>query len=98
MKGKPNSLYKLRDKNTGLFSLAGANRFSKKGKVWNGIGPLKVHLRQAYCGFCAKNPDGTSNYRKRKNNIPDNLEVVELQIELVNRGSAKDLYPDEIDV
>jgi len=38
-------IFKIRDPNTGLFSSGGMSpSFSKKGKVWKGIGPLKNHL------------------------------------------------------
>lgn len=42
-----NTIYKIRHKVTGLWSLGGANgdRWNKKGKTWNGLGPLKNHLR-----------------------------------------------------
>jgi hypothetical protein len=39
------SIYKIKNSN-GLFSGGGMYiRWSKKGKVWNGLGPLKNHLR-----------------------------------------------------
>lgn len=39
--------YKVRDKNTGLFSMGGCYpRFKKGGKVWYQIGHLKNHLNQ----------------------------------------------------
>ncbi len=40
-------LYKIRDKKTGLFSMGGVYpRFTTKGKIWNGSGPIKSHLTQ----------------------------------------------------
>jgi hypothetical protein len=39
------NVYKIRDKETGLFSTGGMDpTFTKKGKVWTGIGPLKAHI------------------------------------------------------
>lgn len=36
--------YKVRDRDTGLFSAAGDYKWSKTGKTWSGLGPLKLHL------------------------------------------------------
>lgn len=70
--------YKVRDKNTGLFSTGGCsyagrpgencyqprpNGWSKKGKIWTGLGPLRTHLNQFYW-------------------IPENWEVVEYEYTL----------------
>lgn len=41
------TFYKLRHKETGLFSRGGTTpRFSKKGKTWNQIGHVRCHLAQ----------------------------------------------------
>lgn len=41
------TIYKIRNKKSGLFSKGGLSpSFSKKGKIWNGIGPLKLHFNQ----------------------------------------------------
>lgn len=38
--------YKIRIKDTGLYSLGGTTpKFNKSGKVWNSLGSLKNHLR-----------------------------------------------------
>ena len=38
-------IYMIRHKATGLYKNAGSrDQWSKKGKVWVGIGPLKLHL------------------------------------------------------
>lgn len=45
-------IYRIRDTATGLFSKGGSDAnvakgsscWSKKGKVWNGLGPLRLHL------------------------------------------------------
>lgn len=46
---KGGSVYKIRDTRTGLWSTGGywsnSRTFSKAGKVWNGLGPLRNHLR-----------------------------------------------------
>jgi len=40
-------IYKVRDKNTGLFSTGSHHpRWKKSGKVWHRIGDLKNHLNQ----------------------------------------------------
>lgn len=38
-------IYRIRRKKDGLFSMGGScPKFSKKGKIWQGLGPLKNHL------------------------------------------------------
>ena len=45
---KEKTLYMIRRKSDGLYSMGGTTvKFSKLGKVWSGIGPLRNHLRQA---------------------------------------------------
>lgn len=67
----PNVVYKIRDRITGLYSLGGVDpRWGKRGKVWNGIGPLKCHLRQ----YVETYAYGRDDSRRRK--IPDTWEVV----------------------
>jgi hypothetical protein len=43
-------VYKIRRKGDGLFSPGGNpphhSQFTKRGKAWSGIGPLKLHLAQ----------------------------------------------------
>jgi hypothetical protein len=40
-------IYKIRNKDTGLFSKGGMTPYwSKKGKTWNSFGHLKLHLSQ----------------------------------------------------
>jgi len=40
-------MFKIRHKKTGMFSNGGENpTWSKNGKTWEGIGPLRLHLRQ----------------------------------------------------
>lgn len=70
-------LYRIRDKNTGLFSCGGSFQpsFTSKGKIWRGTGPLKNHLNQV-----AKIPDNWEIIE---------LEVVENEI---GKISARDWY------
>ena len=42
-----NKIYKIRNVKTGLYSTGGLYpRWTKAGKTWSGIGPLRVHLAQ----------------------------------------------------
>lgn len=44
-------VYKIRNKETGMFKLGGGGRFwgwSKTGKTWSSIGALKNHIRMEY--------------------------------------------------
>lgn len=89
--------YKIRDKRTGLFSGAGSlSKFTKNGKVWKGMGPLKNHLRVAYIHTCVTEADGTKNWRKIVNGIPEHLEVLELEMIEVKRFDARSVYPEVI--
>lgn len=85
---KEKFLFKIRDKNTGLFSTGGMYpSWTTKGKTWNGMGPLKSHLNQFM---------KSKNYSKERfNQIPDNWEVVKIKFieENVEILKAKDLYP-----
>ena len=46
--------FKIRNKKTGEFSLGGMNpSWGRDGKTWNGIGPLRLHLRQFQPGKLA---------------------------------------------
>lgn len=65
--------YKIRDKNTGLFSRGGSYNYdiwSKNGKTWANIGHVKSHLRQF---FDSKN-------HLSKTYPYDNAEIVEIEI------------------
>lgn len=70
------TFYKIRDKNTGLFSTGGVDAlthpgsWSKTGKVWRTEGQLKQHLRQ-YIRVTDYWPK-----RKEVSQIPDHWEVV----------------------
>lgn len=81
-------IYKIRDKETRLFSKGGdladrpnlvKYRWSKKGKTWNSIGALKNHL----------------NFFKK---IPDTWEIIVYEV-LTNPShtiSAKELMEDHV--
>lgn len=63
-------MYKIRDKNTGLFSKGSSYiGFSKAGKVWNGMGPLKNHIN-------ALSGSGQRAYA--------NAEIVEMEMSVVD--------------
>jgi len=93
---KDNRLFKIRSKTTGLFSTGGTSAiFTTKGKTWTGMGPLKAHLRQYF--NCQRDANGVRNWRKLVNIIPEDWEVVEYSIEIVDKMDARGLYPNEID-
>jgi predicted SpoU family rRNA methylase len=64
---KYNCVWKIRDKNTGLFSTGSSypNWKKKGGKTWNRIGDLKCHLTM---------------HRNNVKGIPDNWEVCEFRV------------------
>jgi hypothetical protein len=72
--------------------------WSKRGKTWTGLGPLKSHLRQ-YCeelrNYSVHNEDPTKPRRILKNNIPETWIVCEFDIatQTTKEYPAKDLYP-----
>lgn len=85
-------LYKIRNKNTGLFSAGGSIirhtndvRWSKQGKVWTTIGGLKLHLNQHYPTKYNKGTDMTD------------WEVVEYKIEEVSvKGTHEYMNPKKL--
>lgn len=69
-------MYKIRNKNTGLFSRGGSEpEFNKKGKIWKTMGHLKAHLNQ-FITYGGKN-DSPFIEAKVKNWEVIELEVVE---------------------
>ncbi|MNH66463.1 hypothetical protein D3C73_184940 [compost metagenome] len=63
-------VFKIRNKETGLFSKGGTNTYnlwSKEGKSWSNIGHLKNHLNQFLNRWCKENPY-------------ENAEIVEVEI------------------
>jgi hypothetical protein len=78
--------YKIRDKETGLFSKGGVgadwshHHWSKSGKVWRGLGPLRSHLNQYL------NKD-----------IPLNWEVIEYEtVEKTTNSAAEMVNPEKL--
>ena len=70
-------IYRIRDTATGLYSKGGSDAnvdsghscWSKKGKVWTGLGPLRMHLNQFLSdGYC------------KKKGIPSTWEVIEYEL------------------
>jgi len=67
-------IYRIRDTATGLFSKGGMDanqskwQWGKTGKVWKGLGPLRLHLNQFLVGG-----DG-------KPGIPSTWEVIEYEL------------------
>lgn len=102
--------YKIRHKELGLYSKGGSyvndmtwgdpgrqkyHHWSKKGKVWQGMGPLKSHLRQ-YTGYnYGTTASGTIDWSNKTqvNNIPETWIVEEHDMGegVVTELLAKDL-------
>lgn len=98
---KVEKLYKILDKETGLYSKGGCfPSWSKYGKTWNALGHIKNHLRFF---MKTKRENGNIDYRKLVNKIPENWEVIEIIIDTealnvsMNRSLAHSYYPEEID-
>jgi hypothetical protein len=98
---KVEKLYKILDKETGLYSKGGTfPNWSKHGKTWNHLGHIKNHLRFF---METKRENGDVDYHKLVNRIPENWEVIEIIIDIealnvtMNRASAHSYYPEEID-
>lgn len=77
MKSKPHKVYKIRDKETGLFSKGGSshwNIWTKVGKSWSNIGHIKNHLHMFI------DHDGVKNQ-----GYPySNAEIIEVEINYDN--------------
>ena len=74
----------------GMFSTGTRNpRWTKKGKIWQSFGAVKLHLRQ----FCS-NWDWKDNKTiySWKNNIPEEWVVVEITNNNTERYSARGIY------
>ena len=98
---KVEKLYKILDKETGLYSKGGmCPSWGKYGKTWNHLGHIKSHLRQF---MLTKDENGVKNYHKLVNKIPETWEVIEIVLEIeiekmtINRSLAHSYYPEEID-
>jgi len=76
-------VYKIRDKNTGLFSTGGTQPdWNKEGKTWMSIGHIKNHLHQFI--YTEYNFDWTSHTEENK--IPQEWEVVQYERTEVETG------------
>lgn len=68
---KPKTVFKIRNKDTGLFSTGGHTpKWSKSGKTWSGTGPLLSHL----------NLYMSDGYGRPRKTFPDSWEVVEYEV------------------
>ena len=76
----PQTVYKIRNKQTGLYSLGGQNiiKFSENGKLYNMLSHIKAHINQHLWKIkvCNKN---TFKYNESKEYL-DNIEIVEFKI------------------
>lgn len=81
-------VYKVKDSNTNKYSTGGMTPgWTSRGKVWNGLGAVKAHLRQFV---------SDAEYRKHyKNSIPDNWIVLEITDSGINEIPARSFYPEE---
>ena len=94
-------LFKIRDKNTGLYSTGGMSpRWTKRGKTWNQLNHLKTHLRQFLQHPRKYNGSYMDvDWKILINNIPESWEVVKIKIvesetELLN---ARSFYPEQME-
>jgi len=95
---KETFLFKIRDKNTGLYSSGGQSpTWSSKGKTWTGLGPMKCHLRQF---LRLKIVDRKTDWWTAVNKIPENWEIIKIKLVEENMEilSAKAQYPDEVNL
>ncbi len=70
------TVYKIRDKETGLYSDGGRwPKFSKKGKTWKEIGHVKLHISQF-----------NDNWKWRDNDYLSKIEVVAFDVQEIVTG------------
>lgn len=83
-------IYKIENQE-GNFSTGTMNpRWTKKGKIWQSLGAVKLHLRQ----FCSDYRwEDNKTVPSWSNNIPEYWTVVEITNNTTERYYAKDLYP-----
>jgi len=92
-------IYKIRNKKTGLFSKGGSDclqsdyGWSKSGKSWTGMGPLKNHLAQyvGSIGYSGYNKDRFSVNLAR---IIDEWEIVSFVMQPENVIPMNEIYND----
>lgn len=67
-------VYKIRDKETGLYNTGGTGSYwSKQGRLWTGIGHLKQHLSSI-------THDHTPWRKRRSFTLPPGWELVEFDL------------------
>jgi hypothetical protein len=86
-------VYKIRNKITGLFSTGGMEpKFNKKGKVWNGIGPLKNHLHQFDHVYHYDYDTHIGYYTDETQKVYKDCEIIEYDLETsMSIASIKDV-------
>ena len=87
------TIYRIRHKVTGLWKMGGSwSRWGKKGKVWIGTGPLKLHLNQYHVG-----DSGKGAWRAAVAADVENWEVIEYRLmeTEVKKVSASSLYDEK---
>ena len=69
--------------------------WTRRGKVWMGMGPLKLHLRQ-YINHEHFYDENKKFHIKCTNNIPEDWVVITLPIGVdnIDNFSARSLYPE----
>lgn len=97
---KVKDLFKIRHKATGLYSKGGSNvsldgqgyGWGKDGKVWQGMGPLKIHLSQ----YLPKhNPYYDSGkFGRNIGNILSDWEIIRIKMVVDTTIPMSDLYND----
>lgn len=76
------TVYKIRRRQDGKFSTGGTRpRFTKTGRTWNGIGPLKRHVQVV--------TRGEFNARFLRFNPYADCEIVTYELRLVNLGTIE---------
>lgn len=92
-------IYKIRNKKTGLFSKGGTtclisqNGWSKSGRSWTGMGPLKNHLAQ-YVGAVDYSGYLNNRYAENLAQIIDEWEIVSFVMQPENVIHMNEIYND----
>jgi len=74
-------VYKIRNKETGMFKCKGSWGWSEKGKTWSSIGHLKNHLRLHY--WDKRQVSGGKIIEQYLKDFPK-VEILEITIEETN--------------
>jgi len=87
---KNKNVYRIRHSVTGLYKKAGSySAWGVRGKIWNGSGPIKLHLNQ----YAQIGRDGSFTY-------PGDMqywiiEEIEIKEEIITRQPALDIMADK---